>query len=174
MMMWRFAGVMLVAVGAIGCQPSITETRFLNFDPESTPTSALKSGWSYFEKNAAGDTFVWSIARQSTVTVDSLADGDRLIRFRGWPFQWKDAPPQTITVFLNGLNVTTLTVPSEFTISSFVAPKELWKKGPNDLSFQFGHEGSPKEKAPPAQDARTLAFAFDWLEIEPAASRQPQ
>ena len=40
----------------------------------------------------------------------SRADGDRLVRFRCWPFVFPGAPPQTLTLFVNDQRIDALTL----------------------------------------------------------------
>src|ERR1035437_4740429 len=83
------------------------ETRSLNFDPETT-TGALGAGWDGFEKTELGDTFVWSHGREARLTVASRGNGDRLVRFRCWPFGFPGAPPQTLPLYVNEKKTDTL------------------------------------------------------------------
>lgn len=146
-----------------GCRTP-EETRSLNFDPETT-TGALGAGWDGFEKSELGDTFAWSHAREARLTVVSRADGDRLVRFRCWPFSFTGAPPQTLTLFVNDKRVDALTLGSEARVYALAVPRALWKAGANELKFVFAYAESPKDRVSGATDERTLSAAFDWLEI---------
>jgi hypothetical protein len=140
------------------------ETRSLNFDPETT-TGALGSGWDGFEKTELGDTFVWSHSREARVTIVSRADGDRLVRFRCWPFGFPGGPPQTLTLYVNDQKTDTLTLGGEPRVYAVAVPRALWKRGANELKFAFAYAESPKDRLSGATDERTLSAAFDWLEI---------
>ena len=140
------------------------ETRSLNFDPETT-TGSLGTGWGGFEKTELGDTFVWSQGREARLTVVSRGAGDRLVRFRCWPFSFPGAPPQTLTLYVNDQKVETVTLGGEARVYALSAPRTLWKTGANDLKFVFAYAESPKDRLSGATDERTLSAAFDWLEI---------
>ena len=140
------------------------ETRSLNFDPETT-TGALGAGWDGFEKTELGDTFVWAQSREARVTVVSRADGDRLVRFRCWPFGFPDAPPQALTLYVNDQKTEALTLGGEPRVYAVAVPRALWKRGANELKFAFAYAESPKDRVSGALDERTLSAAFDWLEI---------
>ena len=140
------------------------ETRSLNFDPETT-TGALGAGWDGFEKTELGDTFVWAHGREARVSIVSRANGDRLVRFRCWPFDFPGAPPQTLTLFVNDHKTDVLTLGSEPRVHAIAVPRALWKKGANELKFVFAYAESPKDRVSGATDERTLSAAFDWLEI---------
>ena len=140
------------------------ETRSLNFDPETT-TGALGAGWDGFEKTELGDTFVWAHGREARVSIVSRADGDRLVRFRCWPFGFTGAPPQTLTLFVNDQKTDVYTLGGEPRVYAIAVPRALWKRGQNELKFVFAYAESPKDRMSGATDERTLSAAFDWLEI---------
>ena len=156
----------LVLLGLIltgGCRTP-EETRSLNFDPETT-TGALGAGWDGFEKTELGDTFVWAHSREARVSIVSRADGDRLVRFRCWPFVFAGAPPQTLTLFVNEQKTDALTLGGEARVYAVAVPRALWKRGKNELKFVFAYAESPKDHVSGGTDERTLSAAFDWLEI---------
>ena len=165
----RLAAVAALA-GAASCRP-LEETRSLNFDPETT-AGALESGWDRFEKSDSGDTFVWARAREARLVVQSRADGGRLVRFRCWPFAYPGAPPQTLTLSVNGRRFETITLGGDAGVYAFDVPEDAWTRGANTLAFTFAYAESPKQRIAGATDARTLAAAFDWLEVlSPAPKR---
>ena len=167
------ASVLLsVALVGAGCARPAPETRFLNFDPESS-SGALTSGWSGFEKAAVGDTFVWAQAREAVVTVSAGGSADRLVRFRAWPFGWSGAPPQTVTVLVNDVRLDAMTVWEGPRVYSVVSPGAAWKSGANVLRFEFAWAEAPKDRVPGEGDTRTLAAAFDWIEILPVGDSLP-
>jgi hypothetical protein len=53
-------------------------------------------------------------------------------------------------------------------VYTFVVPKASWKAGENELTLAFAYAESPKLRIPGANDGRTLAAAFDWLDVTPA------
>ncbi len=154
--------MLIVAVALAACAPP-RETRFLNFDSE-TSARALGTGWSRWERDAAGDTFVWAMRSSATLTLDSAADGDRVIRFRAWPFQWDGAPTQRAGVFLNGAKLTDLAMKEGARVYAIDAPRTAWKRGANELRFDFDWTSAPQEHSQ-TSDERTLAACFDWLDV---------
>ena len=164
----RRALLLAAVAGAIaGCGARPEETRFLSFDAESTPRDLLVSGWSGFESGPSGDTFVWAQGRRAAVEVHASRVRGRLLRVRCWPFRWDGAPPQTVTVTLNGARLETVGVSDGPRVYAVATPAEAWRPGKNVLSFDFAYAEAPKDRTPGAGDARTLAAAFDWLEIVP-------
>lgn len=169
------ASVLALALAAAACSHPEPRTLFLNFDAESS-SRALTSGWSGYEKSASGDTFVWAQAREAALAITADGPADRLIRFRAWPFGWEGAPPQTVTVWVNDVRLETLTVWEGPRVYTTASPGPAWKSGVNVLRFEFGWAEAPKDRIPGGADTRTLAAAFDWVEILPIgaeASRQP-
>lgn len=161
------AAVALAAVSlfALGCRRG-EETRFLNFDPE-TSAGRLASGWSGWEKTGEADTFVWAQAREVKVKLASRADGDRLVRFRAWPFLFPESSGQTVTLLVNGEKAGFAVMDKIPRVYIFVVPKASWKAGENELTLAFAYAESPKLRIPGANDGRTLAAAFDWLDVTP-------
>lgn len=153
-----------------GCS-SPEETRFFNFDPQSTPRQTLKVGWSFFEQDAETNTYSWATGKRSVIEVVSRADGDRSIRFRGMPFVFPGAPQQTVKISVNDRDLTTIGTLPGFRVYNVVAPHAVWRRGANTVSFDFAYAESPKAKLD-SNDLRPLAVAFDWLEITP--SREPK
>ena len=156
----------LVLLVATGCRPSVEETRFLNFDPESS-AGALTSGWSGFEKTDKGDTFAWCQATEAKVKVTSRADGDRLLRVRAWAFVYPGAVPQTLTVYVNDTKLDTVPMTPDPHVYTIAAPQVVWHSGANDVRFSFAYAEAPRDRLPGSSDGRTLSAAFDWLEIVP-------
>jgi hypothetical protein len=162
----RAAAVLAAALVLASCRTPVEETRFLNFDPE-TSTGLLASGWSGYEKTAEGDSFVWAQARTATVRVSSRGDGDRLVRFRAWPYRYPGAPPQKVTLFVNDARVESSAMGDGPRVYAFLAPKAAFREGPNELRFELTYAEAPKDREAGAGDSRTLAAAFDWLELVP-------
>ncbi len=158
------AGLLALA----GCRRS-EETRFLNFDPETT-AGHLVSGWSGWEKTPEGDSFVWAEAREAKVRVRSNGGSDRVVRFRASSFIYPGSPEQVVTVYVNGTRIDSAGLYREPHVVSLVVPKALWKRGDNELKFEFLWTASPKDRVPGASDPRMLAAAFDWIEILPPPS----
>jgi hypothetical protein len=158
------AAVLAVSLILGGACRSPEETRSFNFDPETT-TGALGAGWDGFEKTELGDTFVWAHGREAHLTVSSRGDGDRLVRFRCWPFGYPGGPPQTLTLYVNEKKTDTLTLGGEPRVYAVAVPRAFWRKGANELKFTFAYAESPKDRLSGSTDERTLSAAFDWLEI---------
>jgi len=164
--------VLALALTGAGCGHPVPETRFIGFDPESS-SGALASGWSGFEKTPEGDTFVWAQARETVLTISAGGPADRFIRFRAWPFRWAGGPPQTVTIWVNDVRLETVLLGDGPRVYSTTSPGPAWKSGRNVLRLEFAWAEAPKDRLPGGSDARTLAAAFDWIEILPASETLP-
>ncbi len=162
-----FLAAAAAVVFALSCR-RVEETRSLNFDPETT-AGVLGPGWDGFEKSETGDTFVWAHSKEARLVVNSRADGDRLVRFRCWPFGYPGGPAQTLTLFVNDRKLDAVQLTAEPRVYALPAPKAVWRRGANELRFVFAYAEAPKDRVPGATDERTLAAGFDWLEILAAA-----
>ena len=158
----------LLAVSLAACsREPPRETRFIGFDPESS-AGALAVGWSGFERTEAGDTFVWAQAREAQVRVVADGPGDRLLRFRAWPLWWEGAPQRQVTVLVNDVSLGTVALGDGPRVYRLDSPAPAWKGGENVVTLRFLWAEAPRDRLPGATDTRTLAAAFDWLEILPA------
>jgi len=166
---WRAILALLVAVlvgvaaGWLLRRPPPIETRFVNFDDRDK--HVLGPGWSHPEVPPTGDSMRWCAARSCKLFVQSRADAGHAIVIRVSPFRYPNAPPQTAQAFLNDVALDKHTLPDGMNVLSFAAPIGLWRKGPNELRFEFAYADTPKNHAPDNPDARTLSAYFDWVEI---------
>ena len=113
---------------------------------------------------------MWAQAREAAVTVLAGGPADRLVRFRAWPFGWPGAPPQTVAVWVNDVRLEAMTLSEGPRVYSVASPGPAWKNGGNVLRFEFAWAEAPKDRIPGGGDSRTLAAAFDWIEILPAGA----
>ncbi|MEO6325794.1 MAG: hypothetical protein ABIT01_06150 [Thermoanaerobaculia bacterium] len=166
--MRRGTGAFLCALsfGLLSGCTRVNETRFLNFDAEST-TGALGAGWSGFEKTDQNDTFAWCQGKLGRVSFQCRSGGDRLVRFRCWPFQFPGGGAQSATLFVNDARLESVPLQGDVRVYSVLAPAAVFKNGANEMRFEFTYAETPKDRVPGSTDERTLAAAFDWIEILP-------
>jgi hypothetical protein len=141
------------------------ETRFLNFDPESTPMGSLASGWSSFEITPSHDSFVWCAAQSCTVEVQAHGPREHLVRVRTWPFRYANSPPQSVTVTVNQTAAGAHELGELAETWELLVPAAAWKDGTNTLRFDFSYATTPAGHEKDSRDNRALSAAFDWLEI---------
>jgi hypothetical protein len=161
-----------VAVGAVGMRVLLggkppEQTRFVNFDPESTTAAMLATGWSAFERDKRGETWVWCAAESCTLVVEAHGQHDRLLRMRLWPARYPSAPPQIAAVNVNGIEVASMDLGELPLVWEVPTTKAMWKEGVNALRFDFTYTEAPAKNIPGSSDPRLLAASFDWLEIVP-------
>jgi hypothetical protein len=143
----------------------VRETSFINFDVESTRQEMLGSGWGKLQPAQNADSLHWCEAKSCSVDIEVASGDARLIRVRWAPFHYPESQPQTAAAFLNGQPIGTAEVPPSFTVATFEAPGTLWKRGQNELKFDFAYAKAPKEVTADNPDPRTLSVFFDWVEV---------
>jgi hypothetical protein len=151
----------------LGQQPPGEETRFFNFDPQTTSPDVLANGWSGYERNETRDTFVWCTSPICLMFAQAHGMRDRLVRARMWAFRYPGAPPQVATAVVNGVESGQCDVGEGVTTCEFAVDKKAWREGRNSLRFEFAYAESPSAHIRGNDDHRSLAVAFDWLEIIP-------
>jgi hypothetical protein len=164
------AGTVLGAVGGRVLWPTrpADETRFLNFDPESTPRAALATGWGVYEHNEQGETWVWCAAQSCTLFVDAHGSRDRLLRLRLWGARFPDiTSPQTASLKVNGIEAGVTQLGGSPIVWQVPTAKNTWQEGRNSLRFDFTYAEAPAKHIPGNTDPRSLAASFDWLEVIP-------
>ena len=74
---------------------------------------------------------------------------------------------------MNDVRLETLPLDGGPQVRSVSSPGPAWKPGENVLTFEFAYAEAPKDRIPGAGDTRTLAAAFDWVEILPVPAAAP-
>ncbi len=139
------------------------ETSQLDFDAQSSARS-LASGWSGFEIDPDGTTFVWATGRESLLSLWCERPRPRLIRVRLRPASL-NARQQTMTALLNGDRLGEMPLDDGFQTVRFVTGASQWKTGENVLNLRFAYTVAPKDVDPRLGDSRPLAAAFDRLDV---------
>lgn len=150
-----------VVVAAAVRPPLVQETRFIAFHEASK--DALASGWSPPEKTPTGDSFAWCASKDCTLSLYSRAESDRAIGFLAAPFRYPGSPDQSVEVFLNDTSLGNYPINGS-TIPVAVAPKEVWRRGANELRFSFAYAEAPKSHTD-NPDPRRLSASFTWVAI---------
>jgi peptidoglycan/LPS O-acetylase OafA/YrhL len=151
--------------GYLGGSSRVPESYFTNFSKESLHVHDSDSGWSAFEELPTGDSFVWCAAKTCTLQVRVSGDAKHILRMRLFAFGYPGASTQKVKVSLNQTLLGEREVPNQMSVLSFDPPANLWKDGANQLAFKFKYAEMPKRNIQGSSDVRTLAAAFDWLEV---------
>jgi hypothetical protein len=121
----------------------------------------LLDGWHGRERDRR--TFRW--AQREAFVFMRLYQGPYRLRVVVEPFAWKDAPPQTMEVRLDGVPLETFDLPRGFTLIEYDVPEVMTPPlGFVRLSFHFDHARSPSEVGM-GDDPRVLAARFDVIEM---------
>lgn len=127
------------------------------------------AGFSGLEGNRWTPTFRWSVQRDASLTVDADPAGPAVVAVRAW------GPPapadrQRVAVTLNGVSIGTLDLGRLPRVTRVPVPAgALRLGGPQTLVFSVSALHRPKDVDPASPDVRTLAFALDWVALEPTA-----
>jgi hypothetical protein len=122
----------------------------------------LLDGWSIDERDPnSEETFVWATSSEASVSfvVLDVVDEQFLVTLSAYP----TAEPQTITVFVNGNEVSRFTAPPVLLEYRFVVPARWLARGRNHLTFRHSALGAPSS----APEARRLAAAYHSILIGP-------
>ena len=147
-----------------------TATRFVDFTGDSPPVP--DSGWARPETDAEGRVFAWSIGHASELSWTVLEPRDRTLVFRGWPFDFAGAEPQTVRVSLGANGVSERV--GEFEMKpglheyTIQIPAHHWQQGPNILRLESSRATRPSDVSN-STDSRRLAAA--WSEVRLSGAR---
>jgi arylsulfatase A-like enzyme len=133
----------------------------------------LLEGWSRDERNGDGVTLAWGMGERSTLSLDVLVPRDLELWFRCWPFAPEDGVPQTLTAFLNGTPLGQLSLAAEAASYRLGLPAAALLAGTNELEFRYARSRRPSDLWPGSSDERSLAVAWDALELLGTAPRAP-
>ena len=143
-------------------------------------TEVLVEGFSTPELNGNTD-FTWAIARHAKIRMWILDKDSDWLHLSIRPFVVNVDVPQVVSVGVNETNLGTATLTSAgFSDYSLRLPTDVLKLGENVVTFDFVYAEMPRRVSESSPDTRTLAAAFDYIEItsnpRPAfeAARTPQ
>jgi len=126
--------------------------------------SHLVSGWGKDEHDEVRG-YVWGLGAVSHLHFFAVDSVDLELAFEVRTFSFPGAPPQGITVELNGEVLGEVEVGVDFDVARLVAPARLVRRGRNHLRFQYRHDHRPLDVVEGAQDDRSLAVLWYTLEL---------
>jgi arylsulfatase A-like enzyme len=138
--------------------------------PEARPL--LRRGWSG-DEGEAGHTFVWSDGPESELSLFLTAARDLPLTLKGSPFAVAGAPPQTVTLRLNGAEVGKATIlPNDAEVRA-VLPERRLHPGENRLVLRYAWTRSPWEASGgQSEDRRQLGVSWDLLRFDTGVDEQ--
>lgn len=152
----------LLRAAGLAREPS-GETVRLDFDAAGTARS-LARGWSSFEKDPGGTTFVWAMGYEAHLSLWCERPRPRLLRIRLRPCH-VPGRQQTLAAFINGEPLGEVRLDDGFQDVRLLTDTAHWRVGENLLTLRFAYAVSPADVDPGAADTRPLAVAFDCLEV---------
>lgn len=143
------------------------DTAAIDFGAEDARPSFL-SGFSANENTGDGVSFVWSDGDISELRLFLIEPRALTLSFRCWPFGFAGAPLQTVSVSLNGEEVSSVELapgPGEYHVA---VPAGLQLSGDNVLRLRYGYDRAPSDVIAGAHDDRRLGVGWDWLRLDGA------
>ena len=132
----------------------------------------LREGWGQDETDG-GRTFVWSDGPESKLEIFLAVPRDVPLTLRGTPYLAPGAPPQEVTLLLNGETVGRFTASPGGEEARVVLPESELRAGMNRLTLRYAWTRSPwEESGGTDQDHRRLAVAWDLLRFETGVDEQ--
>ena len=126
----------------------------------------LVEGFSAPERHGSSE-FTWAISKQAQIRLHVFDDDSEWIHFAARPFVIGQDHDQVVSVHLNESTVGSVTLPrGDFTEYSLPIPRGALTFGDNIITFNFSYAEAPNPLFfPSATETRTLAAAFDYIEI---------
>jgi arylsulfatase A-like enzyme len=136
---------------------------------------ALGEGWSTTsEVGLAGEGFVWALATEASFSLNLVHTNYKSLYLRCRPYRYPKAPPQTMTVLVNGTELQTVELKGGFRTYKIKLPQQSLRRGGNHTVLRFAYARSPQEQDPANRDDRTLAAAVTWAGlVKPMGQHDP-
>ena len=122
-------------------------------------------GWGDDEEVFAA-TANWVLGTQARFFFPVRGRGDRRLSMQIAPFAYPGAPPQTLTLSLNGRPlVESFSLSEGWQVIEATLPESALREGLNTVTLHFDHATPPSAVLPGSPDDRPLSAAVDWVEI---------
>ncbi len=132
----------------------------------------LREGWSRDEVDGSR-TFVWSDGPESVIEFFLAAPREVPLTLRGEPYPAPGAPPQSVSLVLNGKEAGRIQVDTGNRDQRVLLPERLLRAGTNRLVLRYAWTRSPwQESGGKVDDRRRLAVAWDLLRFETGVDEQ--
>jgi hypothetical protein len=131
---------------------------FVRFS-QSNVRKQLLQGWGDTEKS-----MVWSVGASSVLEISLPASAELNLHFECQPFAVADAPPQSITVFLNDARQGVVTLEPDKKSYAMPLAESDQLQGVNKLRFEYAYTTSPRDIGINADDRQLAVAWFNlWL-----------
>jgi hypothetical protein len=128
----------------------------------------IESGWHAPERSGT-TSFRWA-TRTAALIVPLDHAANLRVDVRAQAFNYPGAPPQTVSLVVNGVAQPAVAVSPEWGMASFLVNREAWRSGVNRVALLFAQEARPADVGL-GNDARSLSAAVDYVHLEEI--RQP-
>jgi len=156
----------------IGTYDLLSANRFLG-DPlrpygrvdlgDATDAPLIEDGWHGPEQDGPLS-FRWA-GQSAGILVPLDHAADLRVQVRSRPFEYPGAPPQTLSLTVNGVVQPPAVLPAEWTTTTVEVKRDLWRSGVNRVRLEFGRAARPADVGI-GGDGRTLAAAVDYVRVE--------
>ena len=103
-------------------------------------------------------------SREAAVRIALDHPASLRVQVKGQAFMFAAAPPQALTLTVNGVAGPPLALPGVWTVVETLVPQERWRAGVNDVRLTFARATRPSDLGP-STDQRELAAAIDYLRV---------
>ena len=135
----------------------------LDFSPDR-PDPIITMNVSSGERRE-GLTAAWGTGTASSLWINLPPLREATVTLRVQPFVYAGAPPQTLTLSVNGRTLDTTTLHDGWGESVFRVPGQALASGMNRFDLAYRYCGTPADLVPDSRDRRCLAVAFDAVRI---------
>ena len=123
---------------------------------------AVLDGWHRAERDGS-TTFRWA-SREAALRIALDHPATLRVQVKGQAFMFADAPPQAVTLTVNGVAGPPLALPGAWTVVETLVPQEHWRAGVNDVRLTFARGTRPSDLGA-STDQRDLSAAIDYLRV---------
>ncbi len=122
----------------------------------------IEEGWNRAER-ARDVTYRWA-GEASAIRIVLDYAAPLVVQVRAQAFTWPTAPPQQLTLAINGSAQAPLTVPAQWAVVEQTVPAAAWRSGVNQIVFRFSRASRPRDVGV-SDDERLLAAAVDYVRV---------
>ncbi|MEO5819303.1 MAG: hypothetical protein ABIT71_02260 [Vicinamibacteraceae bacterium] len=122
------------------------------------------AGWHVAEQDG-GTSFRWAM-RSAFVDVPLDHPANLVVEVPARPYQPPKAPPQQLTLVVNGVAQPAVTLAPGWHPATVPVPAAAWRSGVNHLELRFAYDARPSDAGIP--DGRSLAASIDAIVVRVA------
>lgn len=119
----------------------------------------MLSGW-YRNRHATAGDGCWSHGLQSELLLPLPTEGDVRMEFRCQPLAFVNAPPQSVSLSVNGEAISTIPLRPGLQTYSLTLPRDALRDDQNHFVFRYAYARRPSEVLPESQDERLLSVCW--------------